>query len=283
MNIRILSLFLSFFIICNSQSQVISGQWYGWGNINYLYDESNYMIGLDIIESDEKVNGTMTLYYMNEKLSIPIIGLYERKSKTIFVSEVLIPMHFNYLRPLEKLQIPMYLKSQVINSKSGDKIRGNLVSSKYHFINNINFVLVKPYDEIQAVTNPLTSVIENQKIVEKPKTKKVLIKEEITVYSDTLLIHLYDGSIIDGDTVSVTYNDIKIAERQLLTADPSAIKLVLSKSEITHLLVLHAENLGSIPPNTGVMVIFDGEKRHEVHFTNSLELSTGVIFRKGAR
>ena len=39
---------------------------------------------------------------------------------------------------------------------------------------------------------------------------------------------------------------------------------------------MYAENLGTIPPNTALMVITDGHHRYEVRITSDLEKS-GVI------
>ena len=39
---------------------------------------------------------------------------------------------------------------------------------------------------------------------------------------------------------------------------------------------MYAENLGSIPPNTALMVIYDGKKRYELNISSS-KTSNGVI------
>lgn len=281
MIIRILLIILSFisFSICYSQD--IRGEWYGWGNINYLYDESNYLIAIDIEEKDEQINGYMTMYYMDKKTKFPIVGVFDKRTRTLLISEILIPMHFHDLKPLEKMDIDMYLHSKLINTRTGAQIKGNLISKTYKYLNNINFVLVKPYEELVsklAVTEP--ELTPPTKLEEK---RKVLITNEITVSSDTINIDIYDGSIIDGDTISVFYNNEKLLDKVKITEKPINIKLILDKREVTHLFVLQAENLGSIPPNTGVMIVYDNLTRREVYFSNSMQVSTGVIFTKGAR
>jgi len=39
---------------------------------------------------------------------------------------------------------------------------------------------------------------------------------------------------------------------------------------------MYAENLGSIPPNTALMVIYDGNKRYELNVSSS-KTSNGVV------
>jgi len=43
-------------------------------------------------------------------------------------------------------------------------------------------------------------------------------------------------------------------------------------------LVMYAENLGTIPPNTALMVVTDGTKRYEVRITSDLKKSGAIHF-----
>jgi len=44
--------------------------------------------------------------------------------------------------------------------------------------------------------------------------------------------------------------------------------------------ILHAENLGSIPPNSGLLIIEDGSERYEVRFKGDMEKSSAVKLRR---
>ena len=46
-----------------------------------------------------------------------------------------------------------------------------------------------------------------------------------------------------------------------------------------HVLVLVAENLGRIPPNTSLMIVQDGDKRYEVRITSTEQKNAMVRFR----
>ena len=46
----------------------------------------------------------------------------------------------------------------------------------------------------------------------------------------------------------------------------------------TNELVLYAENLGSIPPNTALMIITDGTNRYEVRLSSDLKNNASVRF-----
>jgi hypothetical protein len=45
-------------------------------------------------------------------------------------------------------------------------------------------------------------------------------------------------------------------------------------------LIMYAENLGLIPPNTGLLVIQDGNKRHEVRFSGDLEQNAAITLKR---
>jgi hypothetical protein len=45
-------------------------------------------------------------------------------------------------------------------------------------------------------------------------------------------------------------------------------------------LVIYAENLGSIPPNSGLLIIKDGSDRNDIGFEGDLKRSSAVILRR---
>ncbi len=99
--------------------------------------------------------------------------------------------------------------------------------------------------------------------------------------SDSLELALYDNGEIDGDTVSVFMNGEVLLSKQGLKA--SAIKKTIyiepgKDEEFT--LVMFAENLGKYPPNTGLLVVHDGEDIYHLQFSSDLQKSAGIIFKR---
>jgi hypothetical protein len=45
-------------------------------------------------------------------------------------------------------------------------------------------------------------------------------------------------------------------------------------------IVLFAENLGRIPPNTGILILEDGDKRYNIGFLGALTLNLGILLRR---
>jgi len=100
--------------------------------------------------------------------------------------------------------------------------------------------------------------------------------------SDSLTLVLYDNGIVDGDTVSVVLNGEVIIPKQGLTeqAYRKVINIPPGLSDSLQ-LVLYAENLGSIPPNSGLLIIEDGSDRYEIGFKGDMKKSSAVrLIRK---
>jgi hypothetical protein len=105
--------------------------------------------------------------------------------------------------------------------------------------------------------------------------------ESLFFYSDSLSITLYDNGTIDGDTVSVIVNGQMFIAKKGLDVKPNSKTFYITESTPDSLLiVMYAENLGSIPPNTGLLVIRDGDKTHEVRFSADLKSNAAILLRR---
>jgi len=111
--------------------------------------------------------------------------------------------------------------------------------------------------------------------------RKTEVIRTIDFKSDSLTLVLYDNGIVDGDTVSVVLNDEVIIPKQGLTeqAYRKVIKIPPGSGDSLR-LVLYAENLGSIPPNSGLLIIEDGSDRYEVSFKGDMKNSSAVQLRR---
>ncbi len=101
----------------------------------------------------------------------------------------------------------------------------------------------------------------------------------ITVNTTEVYVDLYDNGTIDNDTVSVYLDKKLVVSKQRLTDRPISVKLKLDEGNDYHELVMVAENLGEIPPNTSLMVVKAGEKRYEVRITSNEQKNAVVIFK----
>jgi hypothetical protein len=111
--------------------------------------------------------------------------------------------------------------------------------------------------------------------------RKIVAPQVVMFKSDSLELALYDNGEVDGDTVSVLLNGEIILAKQGLKV--SAIKKTIYMPAGTNdsmTLVLYAENLGKYPPNTGLLVIRDGDETYQVRFSADLQQNAAIVFKR---
>lgn len=99
----------------------------------------------------------------------------------------------------------------------------------------------------------------------------------ITTGSQDIRIELYDNGDIDGDTITVYNNNEVIAYRKGLTGKPITINIKADEQNPHHEFIMAANNLGSIPPNTALMVITTDGKRYELFLSADEKKNAKVI------
>jgi hypothetical protein len=90
-------------------------------------------------------------------------------------------------------------------------------------------------------------------------------------------IELYDNGEIDGDTITVYHNNQLILSKKRLTDKPLTFTIKVDEDDPYHEFVMVAENLGSIPPNTALMIITAGSKRYETFVTSTEKKNAKVV------
>ncbi|MGG9963941.1 hypothetical protein [Ferruginibacter sp. SUN106] len=98
--------------------------------------------------------------------------------------------------------------------------------------------------------------------------------------SDSLQLILYDNGEVDGDTVSVIMNGTVIMPRVGLSTN--AVKKTIDTKDAgdSIQIVMYAESLGTLPPNTGLLIVYDGKDRYEIRFSGDMQKSSGIVFRR---
>ena len=74
-----------------------------------------------------------------------------------------------------------------------------------------------------------------------------------------------------------------VFEHIFLKAKPYVVKLAVSDMAETNELVMVAENLGRIPPNTSYMVAIVDDKRYEANLQSTEEISAMIRLLKPKR
>ena len=130
-----------------------------------------------------------------------------------------------------------------------------------------NIVVDKPKD-IPAITIPTTT-----------RSRENHLVRTVTVDHEDISVRLYDNGEIDGDTISVYLDGKPIISNKGLSTQPITVNLKMDENNSDHVLVMVAENMGRIPPNTSLMIVQDGDKRYEVSITSTEQKNAMVRFR----
>jgi hypothetical protein len=98
--------------------------------------------------------------------------------------------------------------------------------------------------------------------------------------SDSLQLTLYDNGEVDGDTVSVIMNGKVIMPKVGLSTNAVKKTIYTQEAGDSIQLVMYAESLGSLPPNTGLLIVYDGNDRYEIRFSGDMQKSSAIVFRR---
>ena len=103
------------------------------------------------------------------------------------------------------------------------------------------------------------------------------LAKKITTSSKQFSIDLYDNGTIDNDTIIVYDNKKLLISKKRLSY--KAIHLDFSLSEVMneHEIIIVAHNMGTVPPNTALLVLKDGNKRQELFITSTNKTNAKII------
>jgi hypothetical protein len=163
---------------------------------------------------------------------------------------------------------------QYINSEKGQQELAEAITKA-----------VKRYKiQVESLNNnvPPPPVVSNDK---KPsatpavafETRTMKDVKTINVKNKKITVDLYDDGDVDNDIVSVYFNNELVVTKKSLSTNPLSLTLTIEPGKSNE-LVLFAENLGNIPPNTALMIINDGTSRHEVRLSADMKNNAEVKF-----
>lgn len=111
---------------------------------------------------------------------------------------------------------------------------------------------------------------------EKLTQRNAEVIKTLEITGPTIKIDIYDNGQVDGDTVSIFMNGALLIPAKMLTAKPITININVNETDEVYDIVMFAESMGTIPPNTALMVVTTSTKRYEINIT-STEQTSGSI------
>ena len=139
--------------------------------------------------------------------------------------------------------------------------------------------------EVETVKEREITEIPQKKVIAKSinipsqtRSRKNELIKTLVVVNEDITIKLYDNGEVDDDTISVYLDDRVVISNKRLSASPITLKIKMDEENTDHVLIMVAENLGRIPPNTSLMIVNDGDKRYEVRITSTEQKNAMIRF-----
>lgn len=270
------------------QAQNITGVWKGNYGQTLLSMHPKEVVAELFLYNDSMITGLTHAYYNRDQYEHHKISgkYYKSDSLLIFTEDSVISYWFIGSEICEgryTMKLSKTTDKWMLSGRWKDKQGGLLAcpATTVWFEKPIPGSLQEkdvPADTARAVTTvttkdkpvypPLTRMTDIQKVLEIAPSEK-----------DSIAVELYDNGEVDGDSVTVYLNDSVCIAHLRLSDKPARIYVSLNPHIHIQKLTLAAENLGTIPPNTALMVVTTrSRKKYEIYLNSSMEKNAVVEF-----
>ena len=101
----------------------------------------------------------------------------------------------------------------------------------------------------------------------------------ITTNNTKISFDLYDNGTIDNDTIMIFDNYDLIVDKKRLSYKAIHVEFEFSESNNEHEVIIVAHNMGTVPPNTALLVLKDGNKRQEYFITSTDKMNAKLLIQ----
>ena len=294
------ALFLFASLWANTQN--LAGYYYGVAYVGTGTSANSYLVELIINQKGSNVDGVINYYFRNTFRSFKTNGSYTANNRQLSLYNIPITYHGSNSRM--EVDCPMDFIAQLRVARAGSNLNGRFVSKgSYRYTcpeiifdlqlnkeaNNQDSILtaLRQFKETYQVWTPsatdtlVAAVVQQRPVINyvvnnQYKQRENVVLEEIEVETDSVRVDIYDNGEVDGDSVSLFFNDKLLASTQRLSTKSIHMDVKLDSTREYNELAMFADNLGSIPPNTALMIVYDGSKRYEVRLSSNLS-QNGVL------
>lgn len=289
-----------------ADAQSVLGYWYGNANVKTANSANNYMVELILSPAKNHVTGILNYYFKDTYRSLKVQGNYDATTRRLSVYDIPV-VYYGSFSALE-VDCIMNMQATLRVSQVGSDLVGAFISlpdykntcAPINFKLRMNadiskkdsvlqsfrefketYQVWKPSasDTINAVTLFQRKVINY--VIEREYTEREnVVNDEIEVDSDSLKIDFYDNGEVDGDSISIFFNNKIMAFHQKLSTQSIHFDVVLDSLKKVNELTMFAENLGTIPPNTALMIIHDGLKTYNIRLLSNLEKNATIKIKR---
>lgn len=261
----------------------LKGLWNGYITTNEHNASANYIISIEE-QKDGIISGKALLYKPNiyaEAFGLQqFFGTIENNQITItdviILDERIPSSRFFLCFKLSKL---LYGKIDTVESLQGNWrsnsatcLPGKIYLTRY-FENSANQKEKVPPYVLNAVKSK-----DNKPLFKNTELSPVVLN----VNSNSLNVEIKDYMKTDNDTVSIYLNRKLILNKLNISKKPFKFTIRLNKILASNELILYANNIGHIPPNTSLLIISDGEKKHRLLIESTLQKSVAIYLKRSS-
>jgi hypothetical protein len=277
---RLILIIVLFCSACTIAAQPLTGVWRGkrTQNAGGCFPEYSLELHITYMNDNAFMGNAFSFYDKERYAKINFTGRYNPLTKRMVIIENLV-LQYNVPAnciPCIKTYDLTWSKAGVAEALTGDW--------KGHEMGNANgclpgkITLMREKESIFPV-----DVFQNDSLLNIQKNLKLQNREKdvvqtIALDTNLLKIELYDNAEIDDDTVTIFLNNTLLLYKKRLTDRPLTLSVNVFPG-MEYELMMYADNLGRIPPNTSLMVITAGNKRHEVRVSSSEQKSAVIRFK----
>ena len=103
-----------------------------------------------------------------------------------------------------------------------------------------------------------------------------LVKKIIT-NSKMVSIDLFDNGTIDNDTIIVFDNKKLLVNKKRLSYKAIHLEFNFTENSREHEVIIVAHNMGTVPPNTALLLLKDGKNRQEYFITSTNKINAKIL------
>lgn len=294
------------FLCIRLDAQSVFGYWYGTATVQTTGTANNYLLELVLKPEKGYVSGVLNYYFKNQFRSMMVKGNYDAGGRVLSLYDISVPYHQSNAGM--EIECQMNFRGNLRVAKAGSNLTGMMTSlpAYKYTCSDLSFNLelnadaskqdsvlkaIREFKELNQVWTPgkadtLTAVkviqrkVTNYFVENQYKQREKLAGQEIEVMSRRISLDFYDNGEVDGDSISVFFNDQLLAFSQRLGTRSIHLDIELDSTKDVNEITMFADNLGTIPPNTALMIVTDGDKQYEIRLSSSLEKSATLRIRR---
>ena len=251
----------------------------------YMKDGPKYRYKVTLKIDGNAVTGmSTTTQPTGLDLNALIKGSIDRKHHTLKFAEYKMPLAIDFSNCLFDVQLSY--KMTLGNFVFSGTFVGNSITKDSCDAGSVILAINKEAGSTMVQANKKKKqpaeklIIQEEKSESTPEFEKITatIKKELAWNSDSVVLEIWDGMVVDGDIVTVRLNGRTVLSKYELVKEKKRIVLPVSSKTCT--ITIYAENEGKAPPNTSMILLTDGKITHGAEAVLQQGETSEIIIRR---